>query len=57
MELAFQLVEPLVKAGMERLAQGLPLFSCTDLLERDQLSRSQGWLLVAQDEVMLSCSL
>jgi hypothetical protein len=40
---------------MELLAQGVPLFACTDLLERDNLSCSHGCLLVWQDEVMLSC--
>ena len=32
-ELYFQLIEPLVKAGMKLSAQGVPLFSCTNLLE------------------------
>jgi hypothetical protein len=56
-ELCFQLVEPLVKTRMELPAQGVPLFACTDLLERDHLSRSHGGLLVWQDEVTFSCSL
>jgi hypothetical protein len=42
LELGFQRIEPLVKAGMKLPAQGVPLFSCTDLLERDNLSRSHG---------------
>jgi hypothetical protein len=42
LELCFQPIKPLVKAGMELPAQGVPLFSCTDLLERDNLSRSHG---------------
>ena len=32
----------LVKALMELVTQGVPLFACTDLLERDNLSRSHG---------------
>jgi hypothetical protein len=54
-ELGFQPVKPLVKAGMELPAQGVPLFSCTDLLERDNLSSAHGCLLVWQDDVTLSC--
>ena len=42
LELCFQRIEPLVKAGMKLPAQGVPLFSCTDLLERDKLSSSHG---------------
>jgi hypothetical protein len=38
----YQRIKPLVKAGMELPTQGVPLFSCTDLLERDNLSRSHG---------------
>ena len=55
MPLLFEGIEPLVKAGMELLAQGVPLFSCTNLLKHDNLSRSPGCLLMWQDEVMLSC--
>jgi hypothetical protein len=42
LKLGFQPVKPLVKAGMELPAQGIPLFSCTNLLERDNLSSSHG---------------
>ena len=35
-------IEPLVKTLVELLAQGAPLFSCTHLLERDNLSSSPG---------------
>jgi len=42
LEVCFQPIEPLVKAGMELPAQGVPLFACTDLLERDNLSSSHG---------------
>jgi hypothetical protein len=38
--LRLQGIEPLVKARMELVTQGIPLFSCTDLLKRDNLSRS-----------------
>jgi len=54
-DLGFQLTKPLGKAGMELLAQSIPLFPCTALLERDHLSCSQRCLLVWQDDVMLSC--
>jgi hypothetical protein len=50
-------IEPVVKVLMELLVQGVPLFSCTDLFERDTLSSSHGRLLVWQDEVTLSCCL
>jgi hypothetical protein len=55
MPLLLKSIEPLVKALVQLLAQGGPLFSCTDLLKRDNLSRSHGGILVWQDEVMLSC--
>jgi hypothetical protein len=38
--LRLQGIEPLVKALVELVAQGAPLFSCTNLLKRDNLSRS-----------------
>src|SRR4029453_12117589 len=57
LELCFQPIKPLVKAGMELPAQGVPLFSCTDLLERDNLSCSHRGLLMWQDDVTVSCSL
>ena len=48
-------IEPLVKTYMELLTQGVPVFSCTDLLERDKLSSSHGGLFVSQDAVTCSC--
>jgi hypothetical protein len=41
-ELLLQAIEPLVKALMELVAECIPLFSCTDLLKRDNLSSSHG---------------
>jgi hypothetical protein len=38
----FEGIEPLVKALVELLVQGPPVFACTDRLERDNLSRSPG---------------
>ena len=40
MPLRLQSIEPLVKALVELVTQGIPLFSCADLLKRDNLSRS-----------------
>src|SRR4029077_12356323 len=56
-ELLLQAIAPRVKALMELVAECIPLFSCTDLRKRDNLSSSHGSLLVWQDEVTLSCSL
>src|SRR5262249_38061504 len=42
MPLLLEGVEPLVKTLVKLLAQGGPLSSCTDLLERDNLSGSHG---------------
>jgi len=42
MPLLLEGVKPLVKALVALVAQGAPLFSCTDLLERDNLSGSHG---------------
>ena len=42
LELCLQRIAPLGKAGMKLPAQGVPLFSCTDLLARDNLSSSHG---------------
>ena len=47
LKLCFQSIEPLVKAVMKVVAQCVPLFSCTDLLKRDNLSCAQRWLLVS----------
>ena len=42
LELGCQRIAPLLKAGMKLPAQGVPLFACTDLLERDNLSSFHG---------------
>src|SRR5262245_22057322 len=43
-------IEPVVKACMELRAQGVPLFSCTHLLKRDNLSvRDHGPIYVVRD--------
>jgi hypothetical protein len=40
--MVFEFIKPLVKTFMQSLAERRPLFSCTDLVERDNLSTTHG---------------